>query len=39
VPGLLLIFPPFVVWVTGVIVSQAFLRAAARWRAGDAEVG
>jgi hypothetical protein len=35
VPGLVLVFPPVLVWITGLAVSQAFLRVARRWVADD----
>jgi hypothetical protein len=35
VPGVLLLFPPALVWLTGLAVSQAFLRLARRWVAAD----
>ena len=31
VPGLLLLFPPVLVWVTGLAISRLYLRRAARW--------
>jgi hypothetical protein len=36
-PGILLIFPPFLVLGTGAVVAQAFLAAARAWRRGDLE--
>lgn len=36
-PGILLIFPPFLVLGTGAVVSQAFLAAGRAWQRGDLE--
>ena len=36
-PGILLVFPPFLVLGTGAVVSQAFLAAARAWQRGDLE--
>lgn len=35
-PGIILVFPPVLVWVTGLVVSQGFLRRARVWLADDA---
>jgi hypothetical protein len=37
VPGIVILFPPFLVLATGALVSQAFLAAARAWRLGDVE--
>lgn len=34
-PGIILLFPPILVWVTGLVVSQGFLRRARRWQQAD----
>jgi hypothetical protein len=36
-PGIIILFPPILVWVTGLVVSQGFLRRARRWLADDAD--
>jgi hypothetical protein len=35
-PGIIILFPPVLVWVTGLVVSQGFLRRARVWLADDA---
>jgi len=35
-PGIIIVFPPVLVWVTGLMVSQGFLHQARRWLADDA---
>lgn len=38
VPGIIILFPPVVVWVTGLLLSRLFLRRAARWFVDDSAV-
>lgn len=38
VPGVILLFPPLLVWGTGVLVSKIFLARARTWRADDAQL-